>query len=80
MHWEKLRNDSLFDGYYDIPFIPKQHFDLVIDKLIAYDKTYKHIYEPGEVAHFYLDDQKLMALKVFGTDYQIMKIIKEVLI
>ena len=48
----------MFDGYYDIPFIPKQHFDLVIDKLIAYDKTYKHIYEPGEVAHFYLDDQK----------------------
>lgn len=50
--------DALFDGYYDIPFIPKQHFDLVIDKLIAYDKTYKHIYEPGEVVHFYLDDQK----------------------
>ena len=46
-----------FDGYYDIPFIA-QNFNLDIDTLIPYDKTYKHIYEPGEVVHFYLDDQK----------------------
>lgn len=49
--------DAEFDGYYDIPFIP-QGFNLDVKKLIAYDKTYKHIYEPGEVVHFYLDDQK----------------------
>ena len=46
-----------FDGYYDIPFIP-QNFNLDINMLLPYDKTYKHIYEPGEVVHFYLDDQK----------------------
>lgn len=49
--------DAEFDGYYDIPFIA-QNFDLDINTLIPYDKTYKHIYEPGEVVHFYLDDQK----------------------
>ena len=49
--------EAEFDGYYDIPFIP-QDFNLDVKKLIAYDKTYKHIYEPGEVVHFYLDDQK----------------------
>ena len=47
-----------FDGYYDIPFIP-QNFNLDINMLLPYDKTYKHIYEPGEVVHFYLDDQKV---------------------
>lgn len=46
-----------FDGYYDIPFIP-QNFNLDINMLLPYDKTYKHIYEPGEDVHFYLDDQK----------------------
>ena len=46
-----------FDGYYDIPFIP-QNFNLDINMLLPYDKTNKHIYEPGEVVHFYLDDQK----------------------
>ena len=50
--------DAKFDGYYDIPFIPQQNFDYDINMLIPYDKTYKHIYEPGEVVHFYLDDQK----------------------
>ena len=46
-----------FDGYYDIPFIPES-FNLEINILLPYDKTYKHIYEPGEIVHFYLDDQK----------------------
>lgn len=50
--------DAMYDGYYDIPFIPQQNFDLNINMLISYDKTYKHIYESGEVIHFYLDDQK----------------------
>ena len=47
-----------FDGYYDIPFIP-QIIDLDVKKLIPYDKTYNHIYKPGDVVHFYLDDQKI---------------------
>jgi hypothetical protein len=46
-----------FDGYYDIPFIP-QNIDTDLKRLIAYDKTYKYIYKPGDVVHFYLDDQK----------------------
>ena len=46
-----------FDGFYDIPFIPR-YLNLNVNKLISYDKTYKHIYEPGEVVHFYIDDQK----------------------
>ena len=49
--------DAVFDGYYDIPFIP-QDFELHVKKLIAYDKTFHHSYESGEVVHFYLDDQK----------------------
>lgn len=49
--------EAEFDGYYDIPFIP-QKYDLGIKKLVPYDKTYDHVYEPGEVVHFYLDDQK----------------------
>lgn len=48
---------AIFDGYYDIPFIP-QDDDVDISKLISYDKTYNHTYEVGEVVHFYLDDQK----------------------
>lgn len=46
-----------FDGYYDIPYIP-QVLNVEIKKLISYDKTYNHIYEDGEVVHFYIDDQK----------------------
>ena len=46
-----------YDGYYDIPYIP-QKTDLIIKKLVPYDKTSNHIYEQGEVVHFYLDDQK----------------------
>jgi len=46
-----------FDGYYDIPYIP-QNIDTDLKRLIAYDKTYKYIYKPGDVVHFYLDDQK----------------------
>ena len=46
-----------FDGYYDIPFIP-QCTNFEINKLVAYDKTYNHTFESGEVVHFYLDDQK----------------------
>lgn len=48
---------AIFDGYYDIPFIPQKN-EIDINVLIPYDKTYKHIYELGEVVHFYLDDQK----------------------
>lgn len=46
-----------FDSYYDIPFI-SQNYDLEVKKLIAYDKTFQHNFEVGEVVHFYLDDQK----------------------
>lgn len=45
-----------FDGYYDMPTIP-QNCDLEIKKLVPYDKTYRHNYNPGEVVHFYLYDQ-----------------------
>lgn len=48
---------AIFDGYYDIPFIP-QKYEMSINTLLSYDKTYKHVYEPGQVVHFYLDDQK----------------------
>ena len=48
-----------FDGYYDIPFIPKnEDINLNIKQLVPYDKTYTHIFKEGEVIHFYLDDQK----------------------
>lgn len=50
--------DADFDGYYDIPVIPKQNFELNINKLISYDKTFNHIYTNGEVVHFYIDDFK----------------------
>ncbi len=50
-------NGARFDGYYDIPYIP-QVSNVEIKKLISYDKTYNHIYEDGEVVHFYIDDQK----------------------
>ena len=50
-------NGAEFDGLYDIPFIPKNNV-FEIKKLIAYDKTYNYNYGPGEVVHFYLDDQK----------------------
>lgn len=48
---------AIFDGYYDIPFIP-QKYEMSINTLLPYDKTYRHVYEPGQVVHFYLDDQK----------------------
>lgn len=50
-------NGAKFDGYYDIPYIP-QVLQIEIKNLIAYDKTYNHIYECGDVVHFYIDDQK----------------------
>ena len=48
---------AIFDGYYDIPFI-SQKFDFDINRLVPYDMTSSHIYEQGDVIHFYLDDQK----------------------
>ncbi len=48
-----------FDGKYDIPYVPcKMEFSDLKD-LIPYDRTYMHNYSPGEVVHFYLDDQKI---------------------
>ena len=46
-----------FDGYYDIPFIPKQN-SVKVEKMLAYDKTLNHKYEEGAVVHFYIDDHK----------------------
>lgn len=51
-------NEALFDGYYDIPFIPKQEEDFNTNCLISYDKTYNYKYKGGEIIHFYIDDQK----------------------
>ncbi len=48
---------AIFDGYYDIPFIPQRQ-EININNLISYDKTLNHLYEDGDVIHFYLDDQK----------------------
>lgn len=60
-------NGARFDGYYDIPYISKVS-NVEIKKLISYDKTYNHIYEDGEVVHFYIDDQKFDGPKEFGVE------------
>lgn len=49
--------DAIFDGYYDIPYIP-QVSNFEIKTLISYDNTLNHSYVFGEVVHFYIDDQK----------------------
>ena len=48
---------AVFDGYYDIPFIP-QNSSFEINNLIPYVETLNHTYKNGDVVHFYLDDYK----------------------
>ena len=53
-----------FDGYFDIPFIPAQSLDDVqIKRLISYRQANNHLYEFGDIVHFYLDDYKFDGLK-----------------
>ena len=48
---------AVFDGYYDIPFIP-QNSSFEINNLIPYVETLNHTYKNGDVVHFYLDDYR----------------------
>lgn len=54
--------NAIFDGFYEIPYIPfiKQNFK--ITNLIPYDKTLKYQYKEGDIVHFYLDDVKFDGL------------------
>lgn len=50
-------NGATFDGYYDMPVVPKIEYASP-KKLIAYDKINNYEFIQGDYIHFYLDDQK----------------------
>lgn len=50
--------NAVFDGFYEIPFIPFVKYDFKISNFIPYDKTSKCQYKEGDIVHFYLDDIK----------------------